>query len=259
MDIKPIETEYKGYRFRSRLEARWAVFFDALGVRYEYEKEGFELGGGMRYLPDFWLTDMNCFIEIKSNGLQPYSEDEQVASWKCGVLAAQSRKWVNLLIGDPYPDEYRIISFHENLIPDKERKYIDMAIEQGEYYMFLRILDGHYAGDIYPDALKKNPSWPAKAFSNPWDKQPYRAIYDRVICYHEKCGTMSFGYIDYMRPVGCLCERALHNCVDCNRRIKGYMFRCFTCESMGGWDDDGDMVANVTLMNAYIAARSARF
>lgn len=27
--IKPIETRYKGCRFRSRPEARWAVFFDA--------------------------------------------------------------------------------------------------------------------------------------------------------------------------------------------------------------------------------------
>lgn len=51
--IKPIETIYNGYRFRSRLEARWAVFFDALGVRYEYEPEGFELPSGRRYLPDF--------------------------------------------------------------------------------------------------------------------------------------------------------------------------------------------------------------
>lgn len=51
--IKPIETEYNGYRFRSRLEARWAVFFDALGVRYEYEPEGFELPSGKLYLPDF--------------------------------------------------------------------------------------------------------------------------------------------------------------------------------------------------------------
>lgn len=33
--IKPIETKYKGYRFRSRLEARWAVFFDALGISWE--------------------------------------------------------------------------------------------------------------------------------------------------------------------------------------------------------------------------------
>lgn len=53
MGIKPIETEYNGYRFRSRLEARWAVFFDALGVSYEYEPEGFELPSGKKYLPDF--------------------------------------------------------------------------------------------------------------------------------------------------------------------------------------------------------------
>ena len=32
--MKAIETEYNGYRFRSRLEARWAVFFDALGIEY---------------------------------------------------------------------------------------------------------------------------------------------------------------------------------------------------------------------------------
>ena len=30
--IAAIETEYCGYRFRSRLEARWAVFLDALGI-----------------------------------------------------------------------------------------------------------------------------------------------------------------------------------------------------------------------------------
>lgn len=53
MDLKPIETIYNGYKFRSRLEARWAVFFDTLGVEYEYEPEGFELPSGKRYLPDF--------------------------------------------------------------------------------------------------------------------------------------------------------------------------------------------------------------
>ena len=51
--IKPIETIYNGYRFRSRLEARWAVFLDCLGVKYEYEPEGFEMPDGTRYLPDF--------------------------------------------------------------------------------------------------------------------------------------------------------------------------------------------------------------
>lgn len=56
--IKAIETKYNGYRFRSRLEARWAVFFDTLGVKYEYEKEGYDLDGTW-YLPDFWLPDVN--------------------------------------------------------------------------------------------------------------------------------------------------------------------------------------------------------
>ena len=58
-DFKPIETEYKGYRFRSRLEARWAVFFDACGVKWDYEVEGFDLGDGIKYLPDFVLYDVH--------------------------------------------------------------------------------------------------------------------------------------------------------------------------------------------------------
>jgi hypothetical protein len=65
MDIKPIETVYKGYRFRSRLEARWAVFFDALGIEWEYEKEGYDLGEAGWYLPDFWLPNEQVFVEVK--------------------------------------------------------------------------------------------------------------------------------------------------------------------------------------------------
>jgi hypothetical protein len=60
-----IPTAYRGYRFRSRLEARWAVFLDAIGIKFEYEVEGFELGRGIRYLPDFLLTDMDLWLEVK--------------------------------------------------------------------------------------------------------------------------------------------------------------------------------------------------
>ena len=35
MSIKAIETKYNGFRFRSRLEARWAIFFDSIGLKYE--------------------------------------------------------------------------------------------------------------------------------------------------------------------------------------------------------------------------------
>ena len=69
--IKAIETRYKGYNFRSRLEARWAVFFDALGIAWEYEPEGFELPDGTRYLPDFKVTVSDGVIdwyEVKAAG-----------------------------------------------------------------------------------------------------------------------------------------------------------------------------------------------
>lgn len=75
--VKPIETLYSGYRFRSRLEARWAVFFDALGIRYDYEPEGYELDGGERYLPDFWLTDLNMWVEIKPS--EPTPREKRLA------------------------------------------------------------------------------------------------------------------------------------------------------------------------------------
>ena len=45
MSKKPIETRYHGFRFRSRLEARWAMFFDEIGLKYEYEVEGFKMNG----------------------------------------------------------------------------------------------------------------------------------------------------------------------------------------------------------------------
>jgi hypothetical protein len=62
--LTPIQTRYRGYLFRSRLEARWAVFMDAVGIPYEYEAQGFDLNG-IRYLPDFWLPMQRAFLEIK--------------------------------------------------------------------------------------------------------------------------------------------------------------------------------------------------
>lgn len=63
--IKAIQTKYDGYHFRSRIEARWAVFFNYLGQPYEYEKEGYDLGDGVWYLCDFWLPRDRVWVEIK--------------------------------------------------------------------------------------------------------------------------------------------------------------------------------------------------
>ena len=66
--IKAIEIQYNGYRFRSRLEARWAVFFDLIGLKYEYEIEGFEMDE-LRYLRDFYIPSLDRWFEIKGKPL----------------------------------------------------------------------------------------------------------------------------------------------------------------------------------------------
>lgn len=63
--MKAINTTYRNIRFRSRNEARWALFMDFIGVPFDYEPEGFELNG-LRYLPDFYLTNQKIWAEVKA-------------------------------------------------------------------------------------------------------------------------------------------------------------------------------------------------
>jgi len=58
--IAAIPTEYQGRMYRSRLEARWAAFFDRLSWNAEYEP--FDLGA---WSPDFLLRDLNVLVEVK--------------------------------------------------------------------------------------------------------------------------------------------------------------------------------------------------
>lgn len=60
--MNAIPTHYNGIDFRSRLEAKWARFFDLLGWPYEYEP--IDLSG---YIPDFVLkfAKMPIYVEIK--------------------------------------------------------------------------------------------------------------------------------------------------------------------------------------------------
>jgi len=64
-----IETRYKGCHFRSRLEARWAVGFDAMRYQWHYEPEGYDLGEHGLYLPDFYLpaVEGGIFVEVKGD------------------------------------------------------------------------------------------------------------------------------------------------------------------------------------------------
>lgn len=100
--ITAIETTYAGVVFRSRLEARWAMFFDAFHLYWRYEYEGFELPSG-RYVPDFWLPELQTWVEIKP----PFNREYEVEQdrWiktvsHCHDVAVLTRKRVLLFATD---------------------------------------------------------------------------------------------------------------------------------------------------------------
>lgn len=135
--LQPRKTEYNGTVFRSRSEARWAIFFDALGVQWVYELRHYDFGVKVvwdddefreylrdaldeaywdedpdeiihqayreryerrLYLPDFWLPTFAHWVEIK--GKAPTWEEQT----KARELARFSGKPVTILWNHIYPD-----------------------------------------------------------------------------------------------------------------------------------------------------------
>lgn len=89
--VQAINTEYNGDLFRSRLEARWAVYFHNLGLEYIYELEGFQLPDSSWYLPDFWLPMFQCWVEVKPRPLERH-EFDKCAQLPEGCLILDSQR-----------------------------------------------------------------------------------------------------------------------------------------------------------------------
>lgn len=72
--IKAIPTTYNGQRFRSRLEARWAAFFDLCSWRWSYEPQDFH-----GYIPDFALHFRTpILVEVKPVTWDESEAEEQI-------------------------------------------------------------------------------------------------------------------------------------------------------------------------------------
>lgn len=121
--IKPIETLYKGFRCRSRAEARWMVFLDAANIPYVYEGEGYVLPDGTKYLPDFYLPDQDCFLEVKGIMTQ---EDENKIKALC--VAAEKQ----IIIGLPDLSFYAYVPGYDVQIIDGERIVRDEIVANKE-------------------------------------------------------------------------------------------------------------------------------
>lgn len=95
-----IPTLHAGIRFRSRLEARWAAFFDEIGWRWEYEP--FDLEG---YIPDFLIQgERPLLVEIGPCVMQADYEgkatkiNRTAEEWSHDVLVLGSGPLPNLSI-----------------------------------------------------------------------------------------------------------------------------------------------------------------
>lgn len=133
--MRVITTAYRGYRFRSRLEARWAVFFDALKIEWEYELEGFELSDGTCYLPDFFLPKFcgDLWVEVK-----PPNGDET----KARRFSREAQASVLLAVGAPFPSIYTLIqpvsaSASDDFDAVFNRKYLPTGINAAEYRLYV--------------------------------------------------------------------------------------------------------------------------
>lgn len=129
--IKPIETVYKGYRLRSRLEARWAVFYDALKIEWQYEPEGFDLGEAGWYLPDFYLPQLRCWIEIKPE--MPKYNPHDSAVIKADAFSKLINAPLFLFFGNiPYPDPSKAPE------SDRDSSHLFFAGGWDSYYWWCR-------------------------------------------------------------------------------------------------------------------------
>jgi len=149
-DIEATPTIYKGVRFRSRLEARWAVFWDELGVKWEYEPQPFKFSDGKQYTPDFWIVDLRLWVEIKPNAKIAHEEEAEL---KCLQLAGETGDLVYLDQGGfawPISEGWQ---YSKSLVPQ----------EAAEIYsvLFFYITD-HVQGDW----------WIYRSYNNYWATCP---------------------------------------------------------------------------------------
>jgi hypothetical protein len=99
--IQAIETRYKGYRCRSRLEARWLYFLDLIGIHYEYEPQGF-CGDGIYYLPDIYLPAYHTFVEVKNETVYENDELRAEARRKMEAVCGSCLEYAGIIVyGDP--------------------------------------------------------------------------------------------------------------------------------------------------------------
>lgn len=150
-EIQSKETVVDGVRYRSRTEARWAVFFRSLGVEFVYEPERIELSSGETYLPDFYLPEFDAYLEVKA-------DNDAIVTAECmrarTLAADRPRQRVWLAAGAPSYDPPNILTLDqwppdtpiETILSDPENRYhfLQDRRDEGIYWLQANAVGGGF-------------------------------------------------------------------------------------------------------------------
>lgn len=79
------EVQFMDVRFPSVPHAQWALFFEDLGIPWQFRIMPFSLGAGVTYLPDFWLVEQRAWFQVGDDA----HHDEDLNRWEVFARAAE--------------------------------------------------------------------------------------------------------------------------------------------------------------------------
>ena len=101
-----VESIYKGILFRSKLETRWAVYFDLMGFEWKYEPCTLDVMDGyrrVRYVPDFGVAFGGNYVGIEVKPALIFeSTKEIVAAARSGNIDRVPKHVAALFLGLPF-------------------------------------------------------------------------------------------------------------------------------------------------------------
>lgn len=134
------ETEYRGILFRSRLEARVALFFDKAGIEWIYEPDRI-VNGDSEYNPDFYLPKTDDYVEVK--GKRPGYEKEILKAREHLIWGGEIKRLV-IISEIPDPTQIGMPHFPCYYLTASRRDNIDSG-----WYFFQDEADGHVSAGNY--------------------------------------------------------------------------------------------------------------
>jgi hypothetical protein len=147
--MKALPTKYDGITFRSRNEARWAIFFDVMGIKWTYEEQGYKLSNGETYLPDFRIrlaSGKYLYVEAKPDNFDKFDVVNHGYLTKLYDFSKESGCVVLIIDGNPDKKPYDLIN------GSQDWPSLQLAFWQ-DYDPYIRIADAYWFSYVkmYPD------------------------------------------------------------------------------------------------------------